>query len=465
MPGTITTNDTRGLGYQTGYFSGTLGSALNQGWFDSALAGRVNDNKVYKEAYNCNLVMQCTLSTWMDTYMGYETYCYPKYTLLESNSRYGQIKADGGVTIPAYPGTGIINLDDNSQFVGGTYVLPQVGNTIVIPTTGQLAKITAVTHATGFDTTITVQLRSTTATSQVIADNDLIIVLSGSTIEDCACPTGQFRFDDMPIEQDLEMITIGDKGTICGDALNKCQFLKIPFTDECGNTIEKWYTDALSNMYKDFETRKHFERLLNPNWGIIPTIKARGIKFVPTLTTAITTDDIRDWKAQLDINGIMCREYAVFAGRVIFSQFQRMLLTAGVTQLDNSIQPLNDCKWINMEYCGIRVEGLTLHIYEECTFSSGKLLGSQNYVYPNSAILVPMCNRSTNCRGAYDEKMLTTVYFKSNDGRVWDNLTDSNGILGPRNTFGTGCETQEWTVKSRFLQEVHCANAWGYIGL
>lgn len=73
-------------------------------------------------------------------------------------------------------------------------------------------------------------------------------------------------------------------------------------------------------------------------------------------------------------------------------------------------------------------------------------------------------------RNGYTEKMFTRVYFKDISlGRVWDTLTDANGVIsaanGGRNTFRAGCEQQEWTVKTRFLNEIHCANAWGYMGL
>lgn len=471
MAATITTNDTNGLGYQTGFFSGPVGAPLAQDFFDAAFAGRINTNKIYKEAYHCNVVGECTMSTWMDEYMGFETDCYPAYSLIETSGQYNQVKVQNTKIIRAYPAYSNITLANNSQFVSGAYVLPQEGNTIVLTPVGELAKVISVAIASTGDPIVTVQLRNTAATDQTITEGDELLVLSGSEIADCACPTGQFAVNDLPIIHDLSMITIGDKGELCGDALNKCQFLKIPFTDECGNVVEKWWTQALSDMYKRFEKRKHYERLLNPNWGLIPTLKARGMKWTPNSGSEVTTDDVRTWKQQLDAAGIQCREYAIFAGGVMFSKLQRMLLSAGVVKLDATAQP-NSCKWIDMQYCGISVEGLTLHIYEECTFSNGKLLGSGSSVYPNSAIIVPMCNRPACSRsnnrgdsGSGDSKMLSTVYFKSNDGRVWDNITDSNGVLGVRNTFGTGCEEQEWTIKSRFLQEIHCPNSWGYIGL
>lgn len=472
MATTLTTNNALGLGYQTGFFSGPKGEPLAQDFFDAAFAGRINENKIYKAAYHCNLVDECTMSTWLDEYMGYETDCYPAYTLLETYGQYEVVKVGTTVEIAAYPTVTQLHLDDNSHFVNGAYVLPQVGNTIVLTPIGELAEVMNVNLASAGDSIIGLRLRNQAATGQTVTAGDELMVLSGSTIEDCACPAGQFAVNDLPIEHDLSMITIGDLGELCGDALNKCQFLKIPFTDECGNVIEKWYTQALADMYRRFEKRKHFERLLNPNFGIIPVIKARGMKWTPNSTSEITTDDVRNWKKLLRAAGISCMEYAIFAGTDLYSQFQRMLLAAGVTKLDNTLQPNIDCKWINMNYCGIMVEGLTLHIYEECSFSNGKMLGSGTSVFPDSAIVVPMCNRPACTRstgrgdaGGGDGKMLSTVYFKSLDGRVWDNLTDSNGVLGVRNTFGTGCETQQWSIKSRFLQEVHCPNQWGYIGL
>ena len=482
MPGTISTNNPQGLGYQTGYFAGPVGTPIDQSFFDVAFAGRINTNKIYKEVYNCNILGPglATMSSWMDEFGGVEYDCHPEYTNLEYNGLRHQIRASANVTIPTRAGgTGNIKLSTKDHFVSGAYVLPQVGNTIALTPRGFLAEVTAVTQATANDTTITVRQRSTTAAAQSIVAGDEMLVLQGSILTDCVCPSGQFNFRDLPLEVDLEMIDIALKGELCGDALEKCQFLKIPFLDEQGNELSEqspWYTEAQQDMYRDFEIRKHYEKMLNPNFGIIPNIRARGIKFSPTLTTAITTDDIRDLKQQLDIVGIAGREYAIFAGREIFSQFQRMLLTAGVVQLDNSLRPLMDCKWIDMEYCGIKVEGLTLHVYEEISFSNGKLLGSVGMNFPNSAIFLPMWNRTKEPqrsvspvgRNGYTEKMFSTVYFQSIQGKKYDMVVDSNGILnGPngRNTFGTGCKTHEWSIETRFLLENHCMQSWIYIGL
>ena len=398
MATTMTSNNPQGIGYQTGMFSGPVGEPLDQDFFDAAFAGRINNNKIYKEAYHCNLVDECTMGTWMDEMMGYETDCFPEYTLLETYGQYQLVKIATTVTIAAYPSTTSVHLDDNSYFVNGTYVLPQVGNTLVGTPTGKLVDVVSLNLASSGDAIIVVRQRAGQTGTFDLTAGDELVVLAGSMISDCACPTGQFAVNDLPIEIDLSMDEWGDKGELCGDALNKCQFLKLPFTDECGNVIEKWYVQALADMYKRHEKRKYFERLMNPKWGIIPTIKARGLKWTPNSGSEITTDDIRNWKGLLREHGISCMEYAIFAGTDLYSQFQRMLLAAGVTKLDSETHnPAKDCSWINMQYCGIKVEGLTLHIYEECAFSNGKVLGSGSSVYSMSAIIVPMCKRPA-CR-------------------------------------------------------------------
>lgn len=476
MAASISTNNPHGIGYQTGLFSGTPGEQINQAFFNAAFAGRINENKIYKNSYHCNIVQYSGMSQWLDEFMNVSSDCHPEYSLIETYGDYQQIKIAADATVPQYPGTVALHLNPNSVFVGKQFILPQVGNTIVTSPNGVLVKVTAISQASADDVTVTVQQKDTTGNTgpQAVKAGDELLVLSGSDIADCACPTGQFAVPDLPVITDLKMLEFGDKGDVCGDAVHKCQWLKIPFTDECGNTYEHWYTEALQKMYQRFEKRKFYERLFNPFFGLIPILRARAIKWVPASGSEITVTDVRTWKAELDKVGNMCREFAIFCGRTLFSQFQQMLNTLGVAQLLYAERPLNDCAWVNMEYCGIRVEGLTLHIYEEPLFSNGKELGSPNMVFPASAIIVPMCNRPVCNRGngtsrmdsGADLKMLDLVYFKSNaDGRVWENLTDSNGIFGPRNTFGAGCEKHEWTIKTRFLQEVHCADWWGYMGL
>lgn len=463
------------LGVQTGLFSaGPSGEVITQHFFDAAFAGRINENKIYKESYHCNIIGKCGLMEWMEEFMGYETDCYTEYTLLETFGYNRQVKIDTQAVVPQYPGTVQLHLDTSSQYVNGQFILPIVGNSLVLPN-GILVKVTAVNQASATDAIITVQQRDTTGNTggYTILAGSALYVLSGAEIEDCECPEGQFRFPDLPVETDLRMIKYGDKGEICGDALDKCQWLKIPFTDECGNVLTTaWYTEALQEMYRSFEDRKWWETMFNPFFGMIPILKARGLKWTPASASEITVADVRAWKKELDKGGITCKEFAVFAGRDLFSQWQQMLSAEGVTKLLYAERPLKDCGWLNLDYCGMTVEGLTLHIYEECNFSNGKMLGGANSIFPGSAVIIPMCarpacRRSTGRRdrGGSDTKMFSRVYFKSNDGKVWDALTDSNGIFGPRNTFGAGCRQHEWTIQTRFTNEIHCANWWGYMGL
>lgn len=449
---------------QQGLFSGNTGEVTNQAFFDAAFAGRLHADPIYKEAYNCNVLQMCSMGTWLDEYMGWATDCNPAYSLVETNSTNQQVGNVADIIVPAASGTVAFAVAPANFYAGGQYILPQVGNTLVAPN-GALLDVTAVT-VTGVETgTVTVKNRDAAQASFTIPAGSEMLVLSGSFINDCECPEGQFVFPDLPIIHDLEMITIGDKGELCGDALLKCQYLKIPFTDECGNVFERWYTGALQTMYQRFEMRKYMERLLNPIFGIIPTIKARGQNFTRASTTETTLADVEAWKAEITQAGFYCNEFAIFAGSEKYAQWQRFLQAQGVLNLSYTPFKDGECKWINMEYCGIKIGGLTLHIYEDCFFSNGKALGGANSPFPNAEIWVPLCDRRTNCRGGGDSKMFTTVYFKDKAGRVHDNLTDSNGVLGTRNTFGAGCDQQEWTIKSRFLQEVHCPQMWGHSGL
>lgn len=473
MPATLTTLANNGvIGLQRGLFSGTPGTPINQAFFDAAFAGHINENKIYKNAYYCNIVQRSTMFQWLDQFMGYETDCHPKYSIIENYGDRHLIKVQTTVNIDNYPNTTVIELDTGAAYTSNAYILPQVGNTIPLPN-GELLVVTAIGTPSALDPKITVRARNPNFVDYTLLAGTELLVFSGSEIADCACPTGQFAVPEAPIITDLEMYHFGDKGDVCGDAVDKCQWLKIPFYDECGNVIDQWYTEALRKMYQRFEKKKNIERLFHPNWGLIPVLKARGIKWTPASPSVIIEQDFRDWAQELDKAGIGCAEFAIFAGRNLFSKFQVALNALAKANLQYSERPLADCAWVNLDYCGIRVEGLTLHIYKEPMFSNGKELGGANYIYPDAAIIVPMCDRPACTRsngrqdgGGNDAKMLSLVYFKSQaTGEVFDNKLDSNGIFGPRNTFGTGCRNHEWTIEARFLQEIHCANYWGYMGL
>lgn len=475
MAATVTTSNPNGLGYQTGLYSAPNGDTLDGTFFQNMFADRLNLNNLYRTIYNCNVIQNCTMATWLETFSDTQTSCIDHWSTLEYNGYRQQIRANAQATVAAYPATGNITLSTKDHFVSGQYVLPRVGNSIVLAPDGELAKVTAVTHATAYDTVITVQKRpGTSAGTTTIPAGAEMLILSGSEITGCDCPTGEFAYDDMPLEHEFQMIDFGDRGELCGDDIEACYRIVIPFLDENGNEVgSTWWTEPQQKMLRRMEDRVYYETMLNPNFGIIPNVKALGIKFTPAASDAITLDDIREWKKGLDAAGIAGREYAVFCGNEIYSQFQVLLASLSVTQrITFTDQPMAGCKWIDMDYCGINAEGLKLHIYDDCTLSSGKGLGASGMNFPNSAIFYPMGNMPSDPKrsiatgwNGYSNKLWSRVYFKSQQGRVYNMYTDSNGLLGPRNTFGAGCKKHEWTAETRFANELHCLNGWGYMGL
>lgn len=470
MPASISTNDTNGIGYQTGVFTLPIGENVSQ-----AFAGRFNTNKIYRAAFNCNILDECTMSTWLQEWGGVEFDCHPTYSLLEYSGFKNQITVKTETTIPSSATNGTITLSDSDHYVSGAYYLPAVGNTIVLPPNGVLAEVISISHTAANTTVLTVKQRG--SSSITIEAGAKLVVAPGKIITGCECPSGQFRIPDLPIEHDLAMIDIADKGVLCGDDIEACNVFEIPFYDAQGREIDgkkAWFTPSQQEMYRGLKRREAVEKLLNPTFGIIPTIKARGIKFTQADANEKTIEDIRELKKLLRAEGIMETEYAIFAGVDDYSQWQRMADVAGVSRLLSANRPMNDCAWLNLDYCGLTVEGLTLHIYEDCSFGNGKGLGADGYVFPNSAIWVPMGTRpldtkysfgTPNRNGDMLNRKFTTVYFQSIQGRKYDLYGDSNGILGPRNSFGTGCKTHEWTAETRFAFEVHCANQYIYQGL
>lgn len=467
----LSTNDSNGLGFQTNEF--TLPTGVN---VSAAFANRLHTDPYYKAAYNCNIIGDCNISTWLDEFGGTEFDCHPTYTLLEYNGFRTQIKVDEDTTIPSSATNGTITLSTTDHSVAGAYYLPAVGNTLVLPPSGVLAEVISIAHSGANTTVLTVKQRG--SSSIALTAGMQIMVVPGQIVSDCECPVGQFRVPELPIEHDISMIEVTDGGQLCGDDLESCQYFSIPFLDAQGNVIgdkSPWYTIGEQEMYRGLEKKKYIERLLNPTFGVIPTIKARGMKFTPASNSEITLADIRALKKELRVAGVTNMEWSIFAGTDKFSQWQQFLGNQGVSQLNYMERPLSGCSWINMQYCGIMIEGLTLHIYEDCSFGNGKGLGAAGMVFPNSSIWVPMGDRpmsskydfgTPNRNGDMNNKMFTTVYFQGiNGGRKYDLMIDSNGILGPRNSFGTGCRKQEWAVRSKFSFEVHCPQAWIYDGL
>lgn len=437
-------------------------------FFNSAFAGRLAADPYFKEAYYCDIIKEANFSAFLDEYTGYDTDCHANFSTIENNPYYDQVKITASpVVIGAYPAYTVLPLDATKSQFNGQFILPQTGNVIVAPPYGAFLLVTAVSPSTP---SVTVQQLAPTGSAFTIPASAEMKVLAGKYLADCACPSGQFRVPGMPIVANLVSKEFAsDSGELCGDALYACQNLKIPFTRENGQITELWWNEPLAMMYRDHEKRKLYTRLLDPDWGLIPTLVARGGIFTTSYTTSVTIDDIYTWGTELTNAGISNKDYAIFAGRDLFVQFQRMLNMEGVDKIIYGIFG-DECKWLNLNWCGLSVGGLNLYIYEEPWMSSSLALGGPGYNFRKAGIMVPLGDRQTNLRpterGGFNgsSKMLTTVYFQeANGGRVHDNLQDGNGIYGPRNTFGTGCDKQEWTVKSRFSQIVHCPQAWGLI--
>lgn len=442
---------------------------LNQTFFNAAFAGRLSANPVYKETYWCDIIGEMGLGTFLDEYTGFDTFCFPSFSNVEYDPYRDQVKISLQGIVPAYassPNTVTLSIDPtSSQFVSGAYILPGVGDTLVAPPYGALLEVVAVNASA--NPSVTVRHRSTSGALLTIPANSQLKVLSGKYLADCECPSGQFRVPDVPIVAALTMKTIGaNSGELCGDALNACQNLKLPFYDSDSKMVaEYWWNEPLKRMYTDHEKNKLYTRLLDPDWGLIPTLIARGGVYTSASASEITVDDIYAWGTAATLAGVQCTDYAIAAGRGLFVQLQKLAATLAVNQTLIGIFDASDsCKWINLNWCKFSVGGYNFHVFQDNWMGNGLGLGATNFRFTQAGIMIPLCGRNTNMKaGESETKMLTTSYFKDNLGRVWDNLQDGDGIWGPRNTYGAGCDKQHWTVKSRFTQSIHCPQAWGLI--
>lgn len=455
---------------KTGKFAVPTGVRLDQQFLDAAYASRFSEDPIFRKHYYCNLIGQANFGTWLTENMGYAESCFTEYSLLRHYpvDRIVRLSNVAPVVVAANPALTELPIAAGSHYVSGAYVLPQIGDGILLPPNGVIATVTDITY--GVNTTV-IEVRLpvgvAAVTVPIAAD---IIVLTGKELADCDCPTGQMVLEDAPIEQPITMFGLGHStGEICGDALLKCQNVKYAFTytDEKGNLVEtdRWYGGALQTMYQDHEYAKFHRILFDSTFGIIPTLKTKSIRWNWAAPAELTVEDIADLKAAIMTSGINCFEYSFVLGSQAFASAQTLATELGLGRITYGCFNPEDCKWINLNHCAISISGMTIHFYEENSFSNGKMLGASGFDFGNKGIGMPMCDKPSNLdrNGENDSKLFTVVYFRDNLGRVWDNLTDSNGILnGPsgRNTFGTGCDFHEFTIKSRFAVEVSCPEAW-----
>lgn len=451
-------------------FSPPAGIALNGAFLQASQASRYSQDPVFRKHYYCNLIQNNTFGLWLTENMGYAETCFKNYSIIREYATDNLVHLSNAtpITIPPSPGTATLPIAANSHFVSGNYVYPQVGDALLLPPNADIAIITAVTAGVN-TTTLTVRLKSSTVPVIVPALSD-VIVLTGKQLQDCDCPTGQLRLEDSPLEQPITMQTIGEStDKICGDALLACQNVKYKYmyTDENGNQVEteRWYGGELQKMYQRHEYSKMYQYLFDPSFGIITTLRTKSIRWNWADRDVLTEQDVADLKRAIQASGIGCTEYTFVLGSLAFAAAQTLANSLALNRVSYGMFNPDDCKWINLHFCTISIGGMTIHFYEENSFSSGKMLGATGFDFLRRGIGMPMCDKPSSLKrsGDNDTKLFTIVNFRDELGRLHDNLTDSNGILnGPngRNTFGTGCDFHEFSIKSTFAVEVSCPEAW-----
>lgn len=452
----------------TGQFSTPAGVLQDGNFLSAAQASRYAQDPIIRKHYFCNLIQQPMFGTWLTENMGYADSCYKNWKIIREFPTDNIVHLKNGTTVVIAAGaTGVLPIANSSHFVGGAYVYPQVGDGVLLPPDGAIGRITVVTP--GVNTT-TITVKNTSAASVTVPINADLIILPGKELAACDCPDGRIRWEDSPIEQAIAMKRFGDStGKVCGDALLACQNTRYGYkyldNSGCEQESELWYGGELTKMYQRHEGAKMWQYLFDPNFGIIPTLKANSIRWNFADPNAITEADIADLKAAVQLTGLNCFEYSFALGSKAFASAQTLANTLGTGRISYGSFNPEDCKWINLHYCTISSSGMTIHFYEEQSFSSGKGLGAVGFDYKNKGVGMPMCEKPSFCprRSENDNKMFTIVYFKDVLGVTHDNRVDSNGILsGPngKNNNGPLCDFHEWAIDSTFAVEVACPYAW-----
>lgn len=455
---------------RTGEFSTPAGVIQNGAFLQATQAARYSADPVFRKHYYCNLIQRNSFGLWLTENMGFAETCFKNYSIIREYATNNLVRLSNiaAVIIPASPGTAVLPIAVASHYVSGNYVYPQVGDALLLPPNGDIAIITAVTPGVN-TTTITVRLKASLVPVTVPIGAD-VIVLTGKQLADCDCPTGRIRLQDAPVEQPITMASIGEgSGQICGDALLACQNVKYAYKymDANGNqvTTELWYGGELQKLYQRHEESKMYQYLFDPSFGIITTLRAKSIRWNWADPNILTEADIADLKRGVQASGLGCYEYTFMLGALAFAAAQTLANNLATNRVSYGMFNPEDCKWINLNFCTVSISGMTIHFYEEESFSNGKMLGASGFDYQKRGIGLPMCDKPSNLRrsGDNDNKLFTIVHFRDTLGRIHDGLTDSNGILnGPngRNTFGTGCDFHEFSIKSSFAVEVSCPESW-----
>ena len=358
--------------------------------------------------------------------------------------------------------------------MAGTFLLPQIGGAIITAPDGNMLYITNIVPAAG---TFTVTLQNKNHAAFNIPINSDVVVLTGKELSDCECPTGTTIFEDAPLLETINLINLANKSNIiCGDALLACQNMLFEYqaTDEngCTKTYQWFYDATYKSMVAEHRRTKKMFLLNNPVFGIIPKIRKYGIKWTWADPLNVTLLDLEDFALFLADNSISANSYSFFCEMTAFGSFQRLARTEATNKiLFGSFNP-SDCKTLDLQFCSLSHMGIDFHFYREGAFNDKNFLGGAGFAFKNKAIGIPMSNRTDRPKEAMctttNKKHLTLVTFQDNQGNIWDEVVDSNGVLNTmggnnpslgnnygRNTFATGCKNHEYSIESDFTLEMH----------
>jgi hypothetical protein len=418
---------------------------------------------------------------FMETIYGRGTATRAKMAFQQYDIQRRQVKiaAGGPFTVPAYSAgtnTVVLPIDVTTGQKSAKFILPQIGEFLAVPPEGALLEITAVV-TTGGTPSMTVRHQSTTGAALTIASAQECMLLTGKQIADCNCPTGMPRFPGDPLNYERTFEEYGDAHEWCGDAMNATQPFYVPFKLEDGSTVNVLHEHGQQVMLNDFMDSEFNRMLLHPIWGLIPTLKVKGTRIQHNSNTEVVLDDMYYIGQNLTQKGVKCMEYTVVCGINKYYQYQRLFNRENVANNGTIAvyDPSNSTKHLNLEWLKLSVGGLTLYVTHDPALSNGLGLGAPGYNFPNSEYWIPMGERQFDAKdngvewfdGGDKTKMASKIFFKSNDGRVFDNLTDSSGVLSTngRNHYGPGCEKHKWTIKSRSFCVWHAPESWCIGGL
>lgn len=450
-----------------------VSATANESFRNSFYASMLSSDPLYKDFYYNKLIEQPTsLERFLNTYTSYDTFRSSSFTNVEFNPYYSQVKiTNASAAVPAFSAgtnTVAIPIAASSQLLGA-YIIPQVGNIVFAPPYGVPLVVTAVTPGGG-SPSMTVRHASSAGTAFTIPANSEMPVTAGSLIGDCVAPSALWRLQDAGIEQTLTMKNIAAATQeICGDALvEQLVNTKYQWQGDDGTEYEMWWNLPLKRMMQDHVADTLHLRLLDHDWGLIPTLMSRGSIFTTAATTEVTVDDFYALKQALSSSGVGCKDFMMVCGTAMYILMQKLANAEGVDKISYAMFPETESfKWLNLNFGKISVGGLNITFMEEPWMSQSTSFGAAGYNFNKSAILIPLCDRTWDIKanerdgsGSQASKMLRTTYFEDRDGMVWDKWFDGVGEYSDKKFPVAGIKKQQWTVQSRFTQTVYQPQSW-----